>query len=133
MQENGNGSICTSFVDLLHVKNAEAESLYSTLIAFLVKMKLSLHKMIGIATDGASVMIGANNGVVSRLKKVVLHLLSFHCVAHRESLACVGLALPILVKVKFESDRGDDGMIRMRCVRAIVQRVRYGKRRGRQT
>ncbi|KAI5075701.1 hypothetical protein GOP47_0009777 [Adiantum capillus-veneris] len=100
MREHGNGCICTSFVDLLHVKNAEAESLYSTLIAFLDKMKLPFHKMIGIATDGASVMIGANNGVVSRLKKVVPHLLSFHCVAHRESLAA-GDAFKLYKEFKF--------------------------------
>ncbi|KAI5063894.1 hypothetical protein GOP47_0020564 [Adiantum capillus-veneris] len=87
MRENDNGSICTSFVDLLHVKNVESQSLYTNLMEFLVKMKLALHKMIGIATDGASVMIGANNGVVLRLKKDVLHLLGFHCVAQRESLA----------------------------------------------
>ncbi|KAI5062963.1 hypothetical protein GOP47_0021510 [Adiantum capillus-veneris] len=74
---------------------------------FLDKMKLPLHKMIGIATDGASVMIGANNGVVSRLKKVVPHLLSFHCVAHRESLAADVLGELNVLSCKLQEDHID--------------------------
>ncbi|MCO5564284.1 hypothetical protein L7F22_017944 [Adiantum nelumboides] len=100
MLEKGNGPICTSFVELLRVENAEAKGLYATLMAFFVKMKLPLHKMIGIATDGATVMTGVNNGVVARLKRNIPHLLSFHCVAHRESLA-TGDAFKLYKEFKF--------------------------------
>ncbi|MCO5588855.1 hypothetical protein L7F22_042815 [Adiantum nelumboides] len=100
MLEKGNGPICTSFVKLLRVENTEAECLYATLMAFLVKMKLPLHKMIGIATDGATVMTEVDNGVVARLKRNVLHLPSFHCVAHRESLAA-GDAFKLYKEFKF--------------------------------
>ncbi|MCO5605905.1 hypothetical protein L7F22_060091 [Adiantum nelumboides] len=100
MLEKGNGPICTSFVELLRVENAEAEGFYATLMAFLVKMKLPLHKMIGIAIDGATVMTGVNNGVVAKLKRNVSHLLSFHCVAHRESLAA-GDAFKLYKEFKF--------------------------------
>lgn len=38
-------------------------------------------------SDGASVMLGCNNGVQAKLKAIVPHLLEFHCVAHREALS----------------------------------------------
>lgn len=82
MQNCGNGPICTCFVELLPIENGDAEALSKTLLDFLAKMELPLHKMIGIATDGASVMTGSANGVVARLKQNIPHLLSFHCVAH---------------------------------------------------
>jgi len=38
-------------------------------------------------SDGASVMLGCDNGVQAKLKSVVPHLIEFHCVAHREALS----------------------------------------------
>ena len=43
--------------------------------------------MAHIATDGAAVMTGCNEGVPTRLKTLVLSLISTHCSAHRLSLA----------------------------------------------
>ena len=38
-------------------------------------------------SDGASVMLGKNNGVAAILKREIPHLYEQHCVAHREDLA----------------------------------------------
>ena len=38
-------------------------------------------------SDGATVMLGCNNGVQAKLKSLVPHLLEFHCIAHREALS----------------------------------------------
>ncbi|MCO5590602.1 hypothetical protein L7F22_044573 [Adiantum nelumboides] len=100
MQDGGNGSITTCFMDLLPAKSSDAEALHDSLLGFLTKLELPLQKMIGIATDGASVMTGASNGVVSRLKRSIPHLLSFHCIAHRESLA-TGDAFKTFKEFKF--------------------------------
>lgn len=87
LEDGGNGSICTKFLKLIEPKNANAEALYDALVGFLKSTNIELSKMIGIATDGASVMTGLNAGMVARLKRDVPNLVSFHCVAHREALA----------------------------------------------
>jgi hypothetical protein len=43
--------------------------------------------LIVVSTDGASTMIGHENGFVSFFKKNTPNLITVHCVAHRESLA----------------------------------------------
>ena len=47
---------------------------------------LDIQEMAGGACDGASVMLGVHNGVVSRLKAMVSHFIHTHCAAHRLSL-----------------------------------------------
>ena len=37
-------------------------------------------------SDGASVMLGKNNGVAAILRRNISHLCEQHCVAHRENL-----------------------------------------------
>ena len=44
-------------------------------------------KIVSLATDGASVMVGRHAGVAAMLKQDVPHLVSIHCVAHRLGLA----------------------------------------------
>ena len=47
-------------------------------------------KLIGVSTDGAKVMIG-ENGVCSKMKLDIPHLLITHCIAHRLNLAISNL------------------------------------------
>ena len=44
------------------------------------------NKTVGMSTDGPSVMIGIRNGVVTKIKADVPHLISVHWVAHRLEL-----------------------------------------------
>ena len=46
-----------------------------TVLKVFTSMGLSLGKLCGIATDGASVMIGCRNGVTTQLKKKILNSL----------------------------------------------------------
>ena len=46
-----------------------------------------MQKMVMFTSDGASVMLGKENGVAVRLRVDVPHLFEQHCVAHREDLA----------------------------------------------
>ena len=48
---------------------------------------LNLQKMVMLASDSASVMLGKNNGVAAILKREIPHLYEQHCVAQREELA----------------------------------------------
>ena len=56
---------------------------------FFSQNEVAIEKLIMFTSDGASVMLGCNNGIQAnlKLKSIVPHLLEFHCVAHREALA----------------------------------------------
>ncbi len=46
-----------------------------------------IHKLVGMGSDGASVMLGANNGVAALLKKEQPALVTIHCFRHKLELA----------------------------------------------
>src|SRR2546421_12800938 len=53
------------------------------------KKKGILSKLVAFASDGASVMLGKNEGVAAKLSRVCTYpLIVNHCVAHRLALAC---------------------------------------------
>lgn len=50
-------------------------------------MQLKEEKMVGFASDGASVMVGVNDGLVAKLRQEIPHpVVGVHCIAHRENL-----------------------------------------------
>ena len=57
------------------------------MVKFFTEIDVSLDKLIVFTSDGASVMLGCNNGVQAKLKSLVPHLLEFHCAAHCEALS----------------------------------------------
>ena len=44
-------------------------------------------KLIAVSTDGASSMIGSENGFITLLKNYFPNLIGAHCIAHRGALA----------------------------------------------
>ncbi|CAI7777565.1 unnamed protein product, partial [Closterium sp. NIES-53] len=48
---------------------------------------IELAKIAGMSTNGTSVMMGSKNGLAARLHLRIPHLVSSHCIAHREALA----------------------------------------------
>ncbi|CAI7903808.1 unnamed protein product [Closterium sp. NIES-53] len=77
----------TEFFALLSVEQCDAASLTTVLLTHLESTGIDLQRLTGMSTDGASVMLGQHNGVTARLKVKVPHLVSSHCIAHREALA----------------------------------------------
>jgi len=59
-------------------------------------MKLDLHKLMEIGTNGASTMVGCNVGVVTCFQAYVPRVLCIHCIAHHQALVMKDafLALP---------------------------------------
>ena len=55
--------------------------------SFYADNNLDLQKMVLFTSDGASVMLGKNNGVAARLRHEIKHLSEQHCVAHKEDFA----------------------------------------------
>ena len=68
---------------------------------------LSSDKLIGLATDVASVMVGSKNGLGAKLKDVNPRLISVHCVCHKLALAC--------------TDAKDDGNLKF--IREVVTQL----------
>jgi hypothetical protein len=87
----------TSFLGLLELHALDAHAVEYAIVSYLNKCNLSIHKLVGISTDGASVMIGKNEGVVAKMKRRIgEHVISTHCAAHRLALACSNAGKDVL-------------------------------------
>ena len=67
---------------------ATAQAIYDLLKEELVFSQLNIKDVMGLATDGASVMVGTREGVASKLKRDNPCIIAIHCVCHRLALAC---------------------------------------------
>ena len=65
-----NGSPVEHFMEILPLKKADAESIYSVLIDWLNKKNVQCHKLVGIKFDGAATFAGKKSGVQARLKRM---------------------------------------------------------------
>lgn len=74
---------------LENAESANAETLYKLVKQKLVELGLDSDKLSGVSTDGASVMVGKREGLVTKLKRDNPSLLAIHCICHRLALACV--------------------------------------------
>lgn len=68
--------------------SANAETIKSVVVKQLSDCDLDINKLTGLSTDGASVMVGKENGVTAKLKREAKMLLNVHCICHRLALAC---------------------------------------------
>ncbi|CAI5485169.1 unnamed protein product [Closterium sp. Yama58-4] len=75
--------VVTQFFGHLTLDRCNAVSIYEAILAFLHRKDMSLDMLVGVATDGASVMTGSKGGVVALLRKRCPWLVAVHCVAHR--------------------------------------------------
>ncbi|CAI7770258.1 unnamed protein product [Closterium sp. NIES-53] len=80
-------SMVTEFMALLTVEKADAASLLSLLLTHVQAVGIDLHRIAGISTDGANVMMGCKSGLVTRLRLRIPHVVTTHSIAHREALA----------------------------------------------
>ncbi|CAI7747665.1 unnamed protein product [Closterium sp. NIES-54] len=79
--------VVTEFMALLTVEKADAASLLGVLLSHLLAVGVDLQRIAGISTDGANVMMGCKDGLTTCLRVRIPHLVSSHCIAHREALA----------------------------------------------
>lgn len=74
--------------DLLYgAVSANAQTITVIIKEELVKSGLDIQNFLSLASDGASVMVGKNNGVSALLKRENLWLSNVHCICHRLALA----------------------------------------------
>jgi len=76
----------TVFAGILQLPTCDSTAITAAIQEFYATNNLDIQKMVMFTSDGASVMLGKNNGVAAQLRRDVSHLLEQHCVAHREEL-----------------------------------------------
>lgn len=94
----------TSFMGIRQLASANSNSIREEVVKILSDkgLEISKLKIVGIATDMASVMTGCKAGVVKQLKDLSPSLLSTHCIALRLALSCGSAADQISYLVKFQ-------------------------------
>jgi transposase-like protein len=70
------------------VSDGKAETLVCAVADKLGQLQIDCDKVVGLASDGASVMTGRKTGVGARLAAKCPGLIQVHCVAHRLNLSC---------------------------------------------
>lgn len=88
--------VVDSFLDLIPLETANAASLFDHIVNCFTKNNIDYKEnLIGFASDGANVMMGRNNSVVTLLQNEVPHLFILKCICHSFNLcasyACVKL------------------------------------------
>jgi hypothetical protein len=73
------------FLGILEMENLDANYIKEVLVKFLDSHQL-ISKVIALATDGAAKMVSKKEGVFGNLKRMIPHLRSIHCVAHKVAL-----------------------------------------------
>jgi hypothetical protein len=73
---------------IVPLTSCNAEGITKVLIDIFEKRKI-LPKLVAFASDGASVMLGKNEGVIAKLSRICTYpLIVNHCVAHKLALVC---------------------------------------------
>lgn len=75
-------------LELLQINSPDcsAVNLYTTFTTFMAGKSIPLKNIVGLACDGAAVMVGKNNSFYSHLKKDVPHLILLKCICHSANL-----------------------------------------------
>ena len=87
LANEGIGQSKTEFLNLSGIPNGTASSIFEAWKKTKIKYDLDQTHLVGLATDGATSMVGVHEGFATKLKREVLHLFRTHCIAHREALA----------------------------------------------
>ncbi|XP_070582700.1 zinc finger protein 862-like [Erythrolamprus reginae] len=97
----------TMFIGILKLSACNSTAITTAIKEFYAANNIDLQKMVMLTSDGASVMLGKNNGVAAQLRRDVSHLLEQHCVAHREDLgiddACKDIPLMKVIETLLRS------------------------------
>ena len=83
--------VITYFFSLIPVTDTTAETLYTALNAKIMEYGLNMSDCIGIGVDGASVMVGNNNSVWTRVKEALPDCIQLRCICHSLAL-CIQTA-----------------------------------------
>ncbi|CAG2257191.1 unnamed protein product [Mytilus edulis] len=85
------GEIKVFFLNPAFVDKSDADGIIAAMIRSVEKVGVPweefLKKLVGMGSDGASVMLGKNNGVAAKLRSLQPSMVAVHCYAHKLELA----------------------------------------------
>lgn len=94
-----NEKVSDAFFDLVCVEDASADGLYKALVSAFEKAAVPYKEnLVGLAADGAAVMMGTNHSVMTLLKRDVPNLFILKCLCHSFHL-CASYACAKLPRV----------------------------------
>ncbi|KAK3107310.1 hypothetical protein FSP39_011602 [Pinctada imbricata] len=76
----------TAFLSNVHISSATGEGIFNSIKDHLSSRGVTISKVSGLGTDGATVMTGQKNGLTGQFLRHNPHLLNTHCSAHRVAL-----------------------------------------------
>ena len=80
------------FIEILPLKKANAESIYSALVEYCREKNIQLGRLLGMGFDGAATFSGDKLGLQSKLRELSTHALFGHCRCRVLQLASVQAA-----------------------------------------
>lgn len=89
-------SIVTTYLKLADIVECNALALVECILSTLEDFNLNIKKMSGLGTDNASVMVGINNGVITKLQELNPNIILVPCVCHSLQLAVSSAAKEFL-------------------------------------
>lgn len=97
---NNKGDVVTRYLSTSELQGTTSDHVHEALEKVLIDNNLLKKNMVGLATDGASVMRGCKKGVATKFQNELPHLVTSHCMAHRLQLAAEKAAneVPYLIK-----------------------------------
>ena len=85
------GAISVNFAAYVNVERANAPGILDAISTAMSRLDVTAadwqEKLVGFGSDGASVMVGKNNGVIALLRQLQPVVQGVHCAAHRMELA----------------------------------------------
>ena len=81
---------------IITTPKADSSTIVEKITECLKRKNIDIIDMVGIGTDGASVITGRKNGVVQKLKEYSPSLIGVHCAAHHCALATSQASIPEL-------------------------------------
>ena len=127
----------TDFLGIRRLDVVTADRIVSEVFCLLREKGIVVGNMVGVATDGASVMLGCKKGVVTQLCRESPGLLSTHCIAHRIALSCGQAADKVRYLVKFQEvlnsmfkffENSPKNMVRLKAVQSVLEKGLKGTR-----
>ena len=97
------GQARTHFLKIANISYGKAETIEGKLLSVCSQSEVSLNKVFGFGSDGASVMTGCRSGVALRLRGQNHEMISIHCGAHRLALASSQAAHAIVYLKRFDN------------------------------
>ena len=87
LDSKGLGSPISQFMKIVSALDGKGMTIYDTVTNLKERRLLKNGKLIAFSTDGASSMVGCENGFFILLKIDITNLIGTHYIAHHEALA----------------------------------------------